>query len=187
MRVATPLALVALLGCTEQASEERTPPPPDAGPVVDAVPDLAPADVALPRFVIVPGAVQIEVEHVPDAAAEPPKPVRRGRKARRKPRPPTVSRPAQAVSAMSTIRAHWGEVERCYGDIALKDPTVQGRIVMQWTLGKDGMPTATAVLKDTLRDKRVSQCIKKRARAWRFPAPSGGVSVVTYPFDLRVQ
>jgi hypothetical protein len=58
---------------------------------------------------------------------------------------------------------------------------------MQWTLGASGMPTATAVVKDTLSDKRVGRCIKARARTWQFPPPSGGVAVVTYPFDLRVQ
>ncbi len=182
MRFAT-LTLLALCSCTEDAPEVTEPPAPDAAPLSD----VASVDAALPKFVIVPGAIQIEADEVPDAAVEPAKPKARRKRATRRKRRPTSKQPAAAASAMSTIRRHWGEVERCYGDIALKDPTVRGRIVMQWTLGSDGMPTATAVLKDTLKDKRVSQCIKTRARRWRFPAPSGGVSVITYPFDLRVQ
>ncbi len=171
------------VGCTEDA--------PPARPLQPRAPDLGtPADIG-PTFVIVPGAVVIEADPLPDAAAQPPKPTKPKprRKVARKSAPPKVSSrgSARLVSAEGAIRAHWSEVEQCYGGVALKDPTVEGRIVLQWTLGADGWPTGTAVVKDTLSDKRVAACIKTRARKWRFPAPSGGVSVVTYPFDLRVR
>ena len=179
---------VAAWGCSEK---DEGPPEPVATPVVDAAPTVdamvadAEAEAALPTIVM--GELQFETDLPPDGGAAKPK-RRRGRRAR----PPKSKRvPARAsgrpVSALRTIRSHWSEVEKCYGDVALKDPTVKGRIVMQWTLGADGMPTATAVVKDTLKDKSVGRCIKARARAWRFPKPSGGISVVTYPFDLRVQ
>ena len=43
------------------------------------------------------------------------------------------------------------------------------------------------VQQDTLRDPSVAKCIRDRARHWQFPATQGGVAVVTYPFDLRIQ
>ncbi len=176
------MALFAF-GCADKAPEVPAPAV-DAAPVVVA-PKL---DAETPRFVIVPGKIVVEAEAAPDAAPAPARPKRRARRAPRRPKAKRVaSSNRTAAAATGTIRRHWGEVERCYGAIALKDPSVRGRIVMQWTLGADGMPTATAVLKDTLSDPRVSRCIKAKARAWRFPAPSGGVSVITYPFDLRVQ
>jgi hypothetical protein len=116
------------------------------------------------------------------------------RPARPAPRTSTATRPAPAtsvasakeVSAMGTINAHMREVEDCYGRVALKDPSIAGRITLRWTLGRDGVPSAVAVVSDTLKDKSVGACIKERARTWRFPAPAGGLGVVTYPFDLRV-
>ena len=88
---------------------------------------------------------------------------------------------------MQTIRAHYGDVHHCYARVALKDPTVAGRVTLQWTIGKTGMPQAVAVTKNTLKDKSVGACLKARAKTWKFPAPSGGVQVISYPFDLRVQ
>jgi len=58
---------------------------------------------------------------------------------------------------------------------------------VQWTLGADGTPSAVAVVADSLSDKTVGRCIQQRARRWKFPAPNGGVAVVRYPFDLKVQ
>ena len=80
-----------------------------------------------------------------------------------------------------------GDVEHCYGRVALADPSIAGRIVMQWTLGRDGTPQAVAVRSDSLRDKSVAACIKARSKHWKFPPPEGGMAVVSYPFHLRVQ
>jgi hypothetical protein len=33
----------------------------------------------------------------------------------------------------------------------------------------------------------VAACIKARARTWRFPPQAGGVAVIRYPFQLRIQ
>lgn len=108
--------------------------------------------------------------------------------------PPSAPPPAAAsappgprLSPVQTIRAHQGDVSTCYGRVALKDPSIRGRITVQWTIGKDGMPMAVAITEDTLKDKSVGACIKEKARQWRFPPPGGGVQVISYPFDLKVQ
>ncbi|MEZ4474205.1 MAG: AgmX/PglI C-terminal domain-containing protein [bacterium] len=88
---------------------------------------------------------------------------------------------------MQVIRDHNGDVHACYARVALKDPTVQGRLTLQWTIGKDGMPIGVAITQDTLKDKSVGACLKERARHWQFAPPGGGVQVISYPFDLSVQ
>ncbi len=180
------LTLYVLAGCTEKAPER----PLDAAPTAPPE-DAAPAPVVDARLpVITMGAAVVEELEPPDAA--PPIELKKLRKRRKRPvrgaepaRPKAA--PRRATTAMDTIRAHWGEVERCYGAVALKDPTVQGRIVLQWTIGKDGTPTGTAVVQDTLKDKSVGACLKQSARAWKFPPPASGVQVLKYPFDLRVR
>jgi hypothetical protein len=90
-------------------------------------------------------------------------------------------------TAQGVIRSHFADVEACYAPVAQRDPSIGGRLVVQWTLGADGTPTAVAIVNDTLRSPAVTECIRARARTWRFPPPGSGVSVVRYPFDLRVQ
>ncbi|MCA9547539.1 MAG: AgmX/PglI C-terminal domain-containing protein [Myxococcales bacterium] len=180
------VGLLPLVGCKET-------PPPAAPPPVDQGVDAAPADAALPEITIQMGNAAFEFEAVdagpdaaPAAAARPaPKPARPVYRAP-PPKPKPTARPA-AVSAMATIQAHQGDVANCYSAVALKDPTVRGQIVVQWTLARDGRPSATAILKDTLKDKSVGACIKQKARGWRFPPPKGGVGVISYPFNLSVQ
>jgi outer membrane biosynthesis protein TonB len=100
---------------------------------------------------------------------------------------PAAGKKATAGGVDAVIESHSGDVEACYAPIALKDPRVAGRIVLQWTLGADGRPSAVAVVQDTLSNPAVGACLKGRARAWRFPPPEGGVGVVRAPFDLRFE
>lgn len=156
--------------------------PVDAG--ADAVSDATPAADGGPGFRIVAGAAIIEAvaERRPDRPRGP-APESTPSVAAGSTPPPAAPR----LSPMQTIRAHQGDVSTCYGRVALKDPTIRGRITVQWTIGRDGTPMAVAIIEDTLKDKSVGACIKEKARAWRFPPPGGGVQVISYPFDLRVQ
>ncbi|MCB9549458.1 MAG: AgmX/PglI C-terminal domain-containing protein [Myxococcales bacterium] len=170
---------------------------PDAR-VADATPaDAAPTDAAAPEadaaaggFRIIAGAAIVEEE-----ATRPKAPVRKSLPVMKRPKPvaPPTAAPAPVapaaprLSPMQVIRNHNGDVHTCYARVALKDPTVRGRITVQWTIGKDGMPMAVAITQDTLKDKSVGACLKERARQWRFAPPGGGVQVISYPFDLSVQ
>lgn len=182
---------VALGACREEpapSAPDAAPSPPDA-----AVPDMRAITITM-------GEPQIEIM-LPDGGLEvvdpPPEKVAAAKKPRRPARKRPVmkaDRPAAARAApagpttpMQTIRSNMRDVEHCYGQVALKDPSVAGRVVLQWTLGRDGAPTATAVVQDTLSDKSVGACMRARAHRWRFPPPPGGVQVIKYPFDLRVQ
>ncbi len=158
------------------------PSPPDAAPPAAA--DAAPE----PELKIVAGEATIVAE-APDAAAAPPVVAKRPAPTAPAGARPVAPRPPRGreANALAAIRAHHAEVEGCYAPVALKDPTIAGRIVLSWTLGRDGMPTAVSVTQNTVRDPSVAACLRDRARKWRFPPPAGGIGVVTYPFDLRVQ
>jgi hypothetical protein len=193
------LAALCLLTQCHEATDTPTPPPapptlaPSApvtqAPATQAPATQAPADAG---FNIVAGAPVIVAE-APVVTADPRKPAPKpaapaspgGGQTKLSPSPPPET--AREVSAQAVIRSHFSDVEACYGAVALKDPSVGGRIVVQWTLGADGTPTGVAITQDTLRSAAVTDCIKSRARGWRFPPPAGGVGVVRYPFDLKVQ
>lgn len=83
------------------------------------------------------------------------------------------------------IRRHRNEVRYCYERSLQQNPTLQGRVVIRFTISATGaVTTATptdvgAGLEDT------ASCIARATRRWAFPTPAGGgIVIVTYPFVL---
>jgi hypothetical protein len=192
------LSLVLFCACAEPAPSPVSPapataaaePPATQAPPATAPPTAAPSDdpalpvitAGLPTIVAEAPVVSPEAARAAGTRPEKPAPV----PSRAGIAPPGPGRSAEAT-AQGVIRSHFSDIEACYGPVAQKDPTIAGRIVVQWTLGADGTPTGVAIVNDTLRAPAVTECIRARARTWRFPPPGTGVSVVRYPFDLRVQ
>ncbi len=84
------------------------------------------------------------------------------------------------------VRAHINEVRFCYNQGLVKDPTLEGKVSIQFTIGPTGKVPAAVVASETLGDKNVANCIAKAVKRWKFPKPSGGGNVVvTYPFKLE--
>jgi len=83
------------------------------------------------------------------------------------------------------VRAHINEVRYCYNKGLVVDPSLEGRVAIQFTIGPTGKVPVAVVASTTLSDKKVGQCIAKSVKRWKFPKPTGGgVVVVTYPFVL---
>lgn len=84
------------------------------------------------------------------------------------------------------VRAHINEVRSCYNKALIKDPTLGGKVVVDFTIGSAGKVTASSVASTTLTDEDVGTCIAGAAKRWKFPSPTGGgVVVVKYPFSLE--
>jgi hypothetical protein len=83
------------------------------------------------------------------------------------------------------VRAHINEVRSCYNAGLLNDPTLTGRVAIEFVIKGDGLIGSALVTEDTLTDAQVGECIAKAVQTWRFPKPLGGANViVTYPFNL---
>lgn len=83
------------------------------------------------------------------------------------------------------VRAHINEVRHCYNQGLTTDPTLEGRISVQFSIDAEGMVGSAVVSESTLPDASVGQCITKAVGRWKFPKPEGGGSVVvTHPFVL---
>ncbi|MBK8236072.1 MAG: AgmX/PglI C-terminal domain-containing protein [Deltaproteobacteria bacterium] len=84
------------------------------------------------------------------------------------------------------VRSHLDDVKRCYEAGLVHDPTLTGRVAIQFTIGGEGAVTAANVQASEVKDAAVAECIAKRIRTWVFPKPEGGGNVVvTYPFLLE--
>ncbi|QSQ19912.1 AgmX/PglI C-terminal domain-containing protein [Pyxidicoccus parkwayensis] len=90
----------------------------------------------------------------------------------------TVDREAVA----RVINSHLNEVHGCYERALLKQPSLAGKVVLEWTIGPAGKVVAAKTKSSTLSNAAVEACILSSLKSWTFPAPKGGVVIITYPF-----
>ena len=83
------------------------------------------------------------------------------------------------------IRRHINEVKFCYESQLTRYPDLQGRIMVQFTIGANGQVMASVVQSSTMGNPPVEGCIANAVKRWEFPRPQGGIVVVTYPFVLK--
>ncbi|HNK44493.1 MAG TPA: AgmX/PglI C-terminal domain-containing protein [Pseudomonadota bacterium] len=83
------------------------------------------------------------------------------------------------------IRRHINEVKFCYERELTRTPNMEGRVMVNFTIGPTGGVVASIVQSSTLGNPVVEQCIAGALRRWEFPRPQGGIVVVTYPFVLK--
>lgn len=86
---------------------------------------------------------------------------------------------------MRIIRRHLPEVRFCYERELIRSAELEGRLIIQLTVGGDGAVIASIVKSSTLGNPLVEQCIANAIRRWDFPKPQGGIVVITTPFVLK--
>jgi hypothetical protein len=85
------------------------------------------------------------------------------------------------------IRQHHNEIRSCYNQGLTKNPNMQGRVAVMFTIGPAGTVPQAAVSENTLGDRDVANCVASRVRRWTFPKPfGGGTAMVTYPFAFTL-
>ncbi len=84
------------------------------------------------------------------------------------------------------IHAHLSEIRYCYESAMIRNPDVEGKLLVDFTIGSQGVVKASSVKQSTLGDPSLDDCILRRLNRWAFPKPKGGVDVsVTYPFIFK--
>jgi TonB family protein len=83
------------------------------------------------------------------------------------------------------VRRHLNEVKFCYQDALARRPSLEGRLVTQFTIAPTGRVLAAVVQSSTLQAVSVESCIVNAIKRWEFPAPDhGGMAMVSYPFTF---
>jgi len=83
------------------------------------------------------------------------------------------------------VRAHINEIRHCYNQGLVRDPNLNGRVAVQFTIGPTGSVPVSVVQQSSIKDQNVANCVAKAVKRWKFPKPQGGGNVVvTYPFVL---
>jgi hypothetical protein len=83
----------------------------------------------------------------------------------------------------AVVRRNLGLIRHCYQMELNRSPSLSGKIVERFVIGRDGSVSAATTKSSSLGNARVEQCINQRFLRFQFPAPKGnGVVFVTYPF-----
>ncbi|TVR02399.1 MAG: hypothetical protein EA398_08055 [Deltaproteobacteria bacterium] len=103
-----------------------------------------------------------------------------------------VERGSPSVSGFLTreqiervVRRHSRGIRFCYERELQTDPSLGGRVAVNWTVGLDGRVTAQSVVENTMGNRNVESCILREVSRMRFDEPDGGMVNVTYPFTFR--
>jgi hypothetical protein len=83
------------------------------------------------------------------------------------------------------VRAHINEVRSCYNSGLTKNPNLEGRVTIQFSIVGSGKVASSTVQENTTKDSNVGNCIAKAVKRWQFPrVGNGGTAMVSYPFRL---
>jgi TonB family protein len=86
----------------------------------------------------------------------------------------------------SVIQRNIGQVTYCYEQGLQSNPGLSGRVAVKFVIGSHGSVESAKVANASIGSGQVEGCIVQKLRGWKFPQPTGNVSVrVTYPFVLK--
>jgi len=84
------------------------------------------------------------------------------------------------------VERNLNPIRYCYERELQKDPTLEGRIVVQFLISADGRVATASIRSTTLGSPAVESCVVGRFLRMRFPASDqGGIVIVTYPFAFH--
>jgi hypothetical protein len=75
-----------------------------------------------------------------------------------------------------------GQVRYCYERTLLKEPSIRGKVVLEWSIGLSGKVTRVKEKFSSLNSSAMTGCIIGKVKGWKFPKPRGGQVIVSYPF-----
>jgi Ca-activated chloride channel family protein len=80
------------------------------------------------------------------------------------------------------FNSHAQQVQACYERALLKQPSLAGKLVIEFTLSPKGKVAAAKVKHSTLLNAALEACVLGVLKTWTFPPHNGSTVVVTYPF-----
>ena len=82
------------------------------------------------------------------------------------------------------MQRHVGAIRACYEKALAKDPTLEGRVTVRFTIGKDGSVTEVRDVALRMKDPEVVSCVQATVKAMTFPQPQGGSVTTTRTFKF---
>lgn len=83
------------------------------------------------------------------------------------------------------VQRRLGAIKSCYERELKANPTLAGKIVVQFTIQESGRVGDVKVVSDSTSAPNVGKCIVTQISHFRFPSPEGGSVTASYPFVLQ--
>lgn len=93
-----------------------------------------------------------------------------------------------AAAVVNMIKIRMGAIKACYERSLRQNPTLAGKVTVEFTIVPAGTVTASKVAGNTTGEDAVAQCVLATIQSLRFkPGPEGGSVVYSYPFVFAPQ
>ncbi|HOX47189.1 MAG TPA: TonB family protein [Myxococcota bacterium] len=177
-------------------------PPPDARPA--SAPEPAPEPSVAPVVAAPPRAEPAsEAREEEDRPAEQERQSAVERPAPARPRPAMRPAPDRRVRAqlsiaspeiqgsldreviMRVFRQRRGQLQSCYERGLRRNPTLEGRVTLRFTIDERGRVTEARSAPSALGDREVEACLVSRLKSWTFPGPQAGSVQIAFPLVFR--
>ncbi len=87
-----------------------------------------------------------------------------------------------------TIKTRIRAIKACYEKQLRRNPTLKGKVTVQFTIQERGNVTGISVTTNTTNDPQLAQCVTQTVGRFRFnPGPEGGSVTFSYPFVFAPQ
>jgi len=99
----------------------------------------------------------------------------------------SARRPSQRAAAAADaelrqeLQPKMRALKDCYERALKLDSYLSGKVTLHFDIGPSGRTSRVRLVDHSLRSKQVVDCIARRARAWRLPAPADAPVAVSYP------
>ena len=84
------------------------------------------------------------------------------------------------------IEQHLDEITYCYETALISNPSIKGKITMEWKILMSGTVGEVRIKSSTIKSPEIYSCIKSAIKTWQFPKPVGNEVVVSYPFIFDI-
>ena len=96
----------------------------------------------------------------------------------------TGGRTLSAEQIQTTIQHNSGQVRACYERELKSTPSLQGKVVLAWTIGADGRVRSPRSARNSTGNRELSTCLHRAVRTWVFPRAESPQDV-EYPFVFK--
>ena len=73
-------------------------------------------------------------------------------------------------------------IRYCYEKELQRARGLKGKVKLVWVIGMDGKVESVNASQDTVKNSRMTSCLKRQVKRWRFNKPKGGKCKIAYPF-----
>jgi TonB family protein len=92
----------------------------------------------------------------------------------------------EANDIESLVRPKLSDFNSCYKVEQQNNPQAAGKVLMGFTILRDGRTSDVRLLASTLKSPAMEGCLVGRIEAWQFPPPKDGQEIkVRYPFSFQ--